>query len=64
MYVTSDRMQECRGTLTWTVTTAAGDTIHEGHKDVDIPARKSWKAETLSSRKTLNGTPPKTCWFG
>jgi beta-mannosidase len=48
LYVTSDRMQDCRGTLRWTVTTAAGEKIREGSRSVEIPARKSLLVDTLA----------------
>ncbi|MEN6450334.1 MAG: glycoside hydrolase family 2 protein, partial [Thermoguttaceae bacterium] len=47
VYVTSDLMQDAKGKLTWTVTDAAGKTLSDGSKDLDIPARKSQQVQSL-----------------
>ena len=47
MYVTSDRMDDCQGKLSWTATDVAGKMLKQGTLDLDIPARKSRKVETL-----------------
>ena len=47
LFITSDRLGDCRGRLNWTVTTVAGESISEGSLDVDVPARASRKAKTL-----------------
>lgn len=48
LFVTSDRMQDCKGTLAWTLTTVSGEKIREGRLDVEVPARKSRKVRTLA----------------
>jgi beta-mannosidase len=53
LWVTSDSMKDCRGKLTWAVTTVAGEKIRVGALDVDIPARKSRKVETLSLKDEI-----------
>ena len=45
--VTSDRMEDCQGRLTWTVTDVAGQPLKTGTQAVAIPAHKSLKVETL-----------------
>ena len=47
LFVTSDRMEDCKGKLTWTVTDVAGQTLKQGMLAVDIAAHKSQKVETL-----------------
>ena len=47
LFVTSDRMEDCKGKLTWTVTDVAGLTLKQGTLAVDIAAHKSQKVETL-----------------
>ena len=47
LYVTSDRMEDCQGRLTWTVTDVAGQPLKTGTQAVAIPAHKSLKVETL-----------------
>jgi beta-mannosidase len=47
IYVTSDRMEDCQGRLTWTITDAAGKQLSDGSEDVAIPAHKSQKVRTL-----------------
>jgi hypothetical protein len=46
-------MQDCQGKLTWTVTTAAGDKLRQGSLNVDIPARKSRKVDSLTLQDEL-----------
>lgn len=48
LFVTSDRMDDCRGQLAWSITTAAGQPVRHGSLAVDIPARKSRQVDTLS----------------
>jgi beta-mannosidase len=48
LFVTSDRMADCQGKLTWTVTDVAGQPIKTGALAVAIPAHKSQKVETLN----------------
>ena len=47
LFVTSDRMEDCQGKLTWTVTDVAGQTLKHGTLAVDVAAHKSQKVETL-----------------
>lgn len=53
LFVTSDRMEACQGTLTWTVTDVAGQPIKTGALEVTIPAHKSQKVETLKLASDL-----------
>lgn len=47
IYVTSDAPGDMAGDLTWCVTTAAGELLRQGSKQILIPARTSWLAEEL-----------------
>jgi beta-mannosidase len=47
LFVTSDRMEDCQGKLTWTVTDVAGQTLKQGTLAVAVAAHKSQKVETL-----------------
>ena len=47
IYVTSDQQKDTAGDLRWCVTTAAGEMLRQGSKQIDIPARLSQRAETL-----------------
>ncbi|MCX7006093.1 MAG: hypothetical protein NTY53_02400 [Kiritimatiellaeota bacterium] len=47
LFVTRDRMEDCRARLTWTVTDVAGQTLKKGALDVNVAAHKSQKVETL-----------------
>jgi beta-mannosidase len=53
VYVTSDRLDDCRGKLTWIVSDVSGKTLDEGVLDVDVPARKSRMVRSLSLREQL-----------
>jgi beta-mannosidase len=53
LYVTSDRMQDCRGRLSWTVTDAAGKASSQESLPVDIPARTSRMVHTLQLQNDL-----------
>jgi hypothetical protein len=41
LYLTSDRMADCRGTLSWTVTDLSGGQFTGGALGVDVPANRS-----------------------
>jgi beta-mannosidase len=45
--VTSDRMEACQGRVTWTITDVAGQQLKTGSLEINIPAHKSQKVETL-----------------
>lgn len=47
IYVTSDQQNDVSGELCWSVTSAAGENLRQGTKQIDIPARSSRPAETL-----------------
>jgi beta-mannosidase len=47
IYVTSDGQKDLSGTLRWCVTGVAGELLRQGAKQIDIPARTSWRAEWL-----------------
>ncbi|MEN6459318.1 MAG: glycoside hydrolase family 2 protein [Thermoguttaceae bacterium] len=47
VYVTSDRLEDCRGTLVWTVTDPSGKKLTDGRLSLDIPARKSARVHSL-----------------
>ncbi len=53
VHVTSDRLSDCQGKLAWTVTDAAGKTLASGSSSVDIPARTSRMAQSVSLREAL-----------
>lgn len=53
VYVTSDRLSDCQGKLTWTVTDVAGKTLASGSSRVDIPARMSRMSQSVSLRAAL-----------
>jgi len=50
IFVSSDRLEPCRGTLTWNVTGVEGKTLARGSDVLDIPARQSQKVKTLDLR--------------
>ena len=47
IYVTSDDQRNTSGELHWSVTTVAGELLRQGAKQINIPARTSWRAENL-----------------
>lgn len=47
IYVTSDRPKPASGALRWSVTSLTGEVFRQGEKQIDIPARTSWRAERL-----------------
>ena len=47
VFVTSDRLETCRGTFTWTVTDPDGSSYTQGSEALDIPSRRSQKVKTL-----------------
>ena len=47
VFLTSDRLAPCRGTLSWQVTDLAGKSLQEGFVECDIPERQSQKVKTL-----------------
>ncbi|MFZ0394316.1 MAG: glycoside hydrolase family 2 protein [Terracidiphilus sp.] len=47
IYITSDRQSDAAGELLWSVTDPAGELLRQGAKQITIPARTSWKAESL-----------------
>ena len=47
IFVTSDRMEACRGKVKWLVTDVAGRHLKAGALEVSLPAHKSQKVETL-----------------
>lgn len=47
IYVTSDQQEQASGKLRWSVTSVAGEVLRQGEKQIDIPARTSWRAEQL-----------------
>ena len=53
VYVTSDRLSDCQGKLTWTVTDVAGKTLASGSSSVEIPARTSRVSQSVSLREAL-----------
>ncbi len=48
IFVTSDRLENQNGKLTWNVTDLDGNSLLKESTDLEIPARKSQKAKTLS----------------
>ncbi len=64
VFVTSDRLSDCQGKLTWTVTDVAGKTLASGSSSVDIPARTSRVSQSLSLREALQSPAPRICWSG
>ena len=65
VYVTSDRLSDCQGKLTWTVTDVAGKTLASGSSSVDIPARTSRVSQSVSLREALqsHGTQDLLVWL-
>jgi beta-mannosidase len=51
MFVSSDRLEPCAGTLSWTVTNAEGRLLTHGSHSLEISPRKSQKAKTLDLRE-------------
>ena len=47
IYVTSDQQTDVSGELLWSVTDTAGKLLRQGAKQMKIPARTSWMAESL-----------------
>jgi beta-mannosidase len=47
IYVTSDGQKDISGDLHWSVTNLVGDLLRQGAKQINIPARTSWRAEEL-----------------
>jgi len=47
IYVTSDGQTDISGELLWSVTNLAGEVLRQGAKQIEIPARTSWRAEEL-----------------
>lgn len=47
VFVTSDAPKDLAGLLNWSVTTAAGDLLRQGSKQMSLPARTSGAAEEL-----------------
>lgn len=47
VHITSDLLEDVRGTVYWTITDLAGTVLSTGHHDVDCPARSSGKAFEL-----------------
>jgi beta-mannosidase len=47
IFVTSDRLENLDGKLTWTVTDLNGNLLLKASTDLEIPARKSQKVKTL-----------------
>ncbi|QEH33969.1 Exo-beta-D-glucosaminidase precursor [Aquisphaera giovannonii] len=58
IHVTSDRMSDCRGQLTWTVTDLVGKPLASGSSRVDIPARASRLSQSVSLRDLLQTHAP------
>jgi beta-mannosidase len=48
IFLTSDRLAPCRGTLSWTVTDLTGQVLLSESANLDIPARQSQKLKTLN----------------
>jgi beta-mannosidase len=65
IYVTSDRLDDCKGRLTWIVTNVEGEGLEDGALDVDVPARKSRIVRSLPLREQLkrNGTNNVLVWL-
>jgi beta-mannosidase len=65
VYVTSDRLSDCQGELTWTVTDVAGKTLASNSSSLDIPARTSRLSQSVSLRKALqsHGTQDLLFWL-
>ena len=55
VYVTSDQMSNCQGSLTWTLTDVAGNTLESGSSSVEIPARTSRLSQSVSLHDVLQG---------
>jgi beta-mannosidase len=47
VFLTSDQLVPCRGTLSWKATNLAGQVLRSEASDLDIPARQSQKVMTL-----------------
>lgn len=47
IYVTSDSQKDVSGELFWSVTNVAGELLRQGAKQINIPARTSWRAQEL-----------------
>ncbi len=65
VYVTSDRMDDCKGQLKWTVTDVSGKKLDEGALDVDVPARKSQMVRSLPLQEQIakNGKNNVLVWL-
>jgi beta-mannosidase len=48
VYVASDKMEDHKGKVSWSVTDVAGKKISDGSLDIDIPARKSRIVRSLN----------------
>jgi beta-mannosidase len=66
VHVTSDRMDDCQGTLQWTVSDVSGKQLKEGSMDLDIPARKSRLVQSLDLQAELkaHGANNIILWLG
>ena len=58
LYVTSDRREDCQGSLRWTVTDVSGGKIDAGSIDVDIAAGKSRLVRSLDLRDAVQKHGP------
>jgi beta-mannosidase len=58
VHVTSDRLADCKGQVSWTVTDVAGKPLQSGSKEVDIPARKSQPVQTVALGDLLKTRKP------
>ncbi|MGO9108119.1 MAG: beta-mannosidase [Thermoguttaceae bacterium] len=53
LHVTSDRLENCQGSLQWTITDVSGVKLGEGKIDVDIAAGKSRLVRSLELRDVV-----------
>ncbi len=53
VFVTSDRLKDQSGTLTWNITDLEGNSQMQASVDLEIPARQSQKVKTLQLREQI-----------
>ena len=65
LFVTSDRLEPCRGSLKWDVTDLDGKTLTTGSLPLEIPARQSQKLKTLDLKDEVKiaGTNNLLVWL-
>jgi beta-mannosidase len=54
IHVTSDLLEECKGKVSWELTTVDGEVIRKGSKPVDIKPGKNVRAQTLDCANEIS----------